>query len=190
MMNEELDRILLKIIKEQQEPKLKMVDPHDPRCRRLLDTLREGTTPPIDIFYVLSKGEVGRYWYVDEALDEPNAVYFEPHIFDYDGKELNPHSGHTLDEVISVNREELYPNFALIVDDSWESGDTVRKTVAYLEDVGYGRGKIFVFHYSGSGAFVRFRQFRSESFGFINHNPVLLSATTMLDFFDHPEKYQ
>ena len=191
MVNEELDQKLLRIIKEQQGSKPRMAGPDDLRCMNLLNALKEGLTPLIDVFYVLNGAIDGKYWFVDAALGNPNTIYFEPHIFDYEGGKLSLHSGHSLNDVISVGKEELeLDNFALIVDDSWKSGDTIRKTVAYLEDIGYKREKVFVFHYFGNGAYLSSREFNPEKSGFILYNQVLLTATTMLDFFDNPEKYQ
>ncbi|MBI4152042.1 hypothetical protein HY496_03655, partial [Candidatus Woesearchaeota archaeon] len=163
----------------------------DPRCKRLLNTFKEGITAPIDVFYILERGKEGRHWFVDEALDNPNTIYLEPDIFSYDGVRLSAHPECSLEEVISVRKENLNPNnFALLVDDSWESGTTIQKTIAYIEETGYQKEKIFAFHYLGSGVHIRFRQFQSERFGFVYQNPVLLNAITMLDFFDHPERYQ
>ncbi len=150
--------------------------------------MRETITLPIDVFYILSGGSEAKELFVDGALDNPNTIYLEPHIIDYDGKKLHPVPGHSLDEVISGKTGDLNPqNFALLVDDSWNRGTTIKKTVRYLEDLGYEREKVFVFHYLGSGSVAGFR---SERYGFVIHNPVLASAATMLDFFDHPGKYQ
>lgn len=191
MINEDLDKRLMEIIKEQQSPKLRMIDPQDPRCRRLLDILMERTSSSIDVFYVLTGAVDAKYWFIDEALNNPTEIYFNPHLLNYFGEQLYPCRGHTLEEAVSVNRGIMNSNnFALMVDDSWNSGNTTRKTITYLKRLGYKPERIFVFHYFGSGAFEGFEQFRSKRFGFVNHNPVLLSSATMLDFFDHPEKYQ
>lgn len=182
MANEELERRLLDIIKEQQESKVEFSS----KCRRLLDAFR-GTTPPSDVFYVLTQGTDGQEM-VDDAFDNPNTVYFEPQCFDYEGERLQPHPGNSLDKAVSVVRGEINPgDMALVVDDCWDKGTTARKTVAYLEHLGYERDRIFIFHYLGSCAITGPE---SEKFGFTRYNPVLVSAATMLDFFDYPEKYQ
>src|SRR3989338_4532422 len=184
MVTETLDKRLLQIVKEQhnyEEITLKR------KCKRLLTTLKEAITQPIDVFYILSGGSEAQELYVDDILGNPNTMYLEPHIINYDGKDLHLVPGHSLDEVMSGRVSNVNPqHFALLVDDSWNGGTTVKKTVKYLENLGYEREKIFVFHYLGSNSFAGFR---SERHLFVFHNPVLTCATTMLDFFDHPLKY-
>ncbi len=78
-------------------------------------------------------------------------------------------------------------NICLIIDDCWERGDTSRRAIVYVEQRGYQREDIFLFHFLGSGSV---SGLMSERYGFVFQNPVLVSATTMLDFFDNPKKYQ
>src|SRR3989338_1229597 len=185
MVTETLERRLLQIVKEQQSE-----DPRDGtlKGKRLLAAFREAIIPPIDVFYILSWGSEAKELFVDKVLGNPHTLYVEPHIINYEGKEVYPVPGHSLDEVISGRVSDLSPqNFALLVDDSWDIGTTAKKTIRYVENLGYESKKIFFFHYLGScsGA-----GFRSERYGFVTQNPVLAGAGTMLDFFDHPWKYQ
>ncbi len=72
-----LDRRLLSIVQEQQSQR----DSRDltSKCRRLLATLQEGVSSPIDVLYVLKEGEEGKELFIDGNLDVKDTMYFNPH---------------------------------------------------------------------------------------------------------------
>src|SRR3989338_2079741 len=130
MVTETLDRRLLQIVQEQQSLRdisLKNI--------RLLATLKEAIISPIDVFYILSGGLEAKELFVDSALSNHHTIYLKPPIIDYDGKNLHPTPGYSLDDAISRRTVDVNPqHFALLVDDLWNGGTTIKKTVKYLEN--------------------------------------------------------
>jgi len=139
----------------------------------------------LDIFYILSGALKDEFFGINQILGrDVNVVYFQPDSVHFDGQEVKAISAPSLEEVHSYSRG--YPNSeyaALIIDDSWKYGDTFRKTCAYLLGLGYKKDRIHALHFFGSGGV------RGKSAGFVTFNPVLVSASQMLDFFDHREQY-
>lgn len=177
-MLDSLDRILLQTIQEQHSQRA--TRDLTPKCRKLLTTFQEGVSAPIDLLYVLNGGKEVKELCIDGTLDAHNTMYFNPHISPL----VYPASSLLRDRAPPLSTTA---NVCLIVDDCWERGTTIKKAVAYLEDNGYDRKNIFVFHFLGSGSM---SGIESKKAGFVFENPVLLRAATMLDFFDNPQKYQ
>lgn len=140
----------------------------------LLNTFRDGIgipTQDIDVVYVLKGGLKGREYYVEPVLGElTNELHFNPRA-EYDPEQRVP--------VLKIQRGNPSANHSvLIVENSWLSGDTFRKTLSCLESADYQRDKIYVFYFLGSGGY------ESVGRGFVTLNPVLLSGGKMLEFFD------